>query len=569
MANWPVQKQAYYTIDGDATSYGIRIVCNGVPDTPSNSSLVTVDVYLLHPAINISKRTGSVVIDGTTFNFTKGSLEAEKGTTHITTKSKTVVHNDDGKREVTVSASFPYDLDSKTYGRIKTAKVSATLTLDEIPRSSEIVTMTKVVEVNGENAWTVTLSKHADAFRHKATLTFGDESITTEAFDTTTSVVIPTGWLELIPTQQEGTASASIQTYSDSTCMTAIGEPVSRTFGFRVPASAAPVLTSGWVTLSPYNDGTAASGMTGYIQGYSRARAIFDQSKVQAQYGAQIVSLIVEHDGVTSGSMTGVLGKSGAQTVKCIAVDSRGMKSTEERNITVLEYFKPTLSDVTIHRCTSSGAENDAGTFLSFKATCNYAACGGENTAALRAAWKPVAQSVWTNDTTIPNGQSAVLGAGALSTTQSYKARIIATDALGNMAAIEVLIATAEVDLNLRDGGGGAAFGKYAEYDDLLDCAWRFQARGGIVGVSIYSGAETEHGVRDGAKVYQRVMTGSVSANTATVIGSIEGFGSLVFAHGAAGNAAIRDISVDSAGVVTVTAPKSGTAHVIIVYTKE
>ena len=44
-------------------------------------------------------------------------------------------------------------------------------------------------------------------------------------------------------------------------------------------------------------------------------------------------------------------------------------------------------------------------------------------------------------------------------------------DALNNETVVQITIPTAEVALHLRDGGKGAAFGKYAE-KEALECAW-------------------------------------------------------------------------------------------------
>lgn len=229
----------------------------------------------------------------------------------------------------------------------------------------------------------------------------------------------------------------------------------------------------------------------------------------------------------------------------------------------------PTLTGVSIYRCNGSGAADEEGTFICFAATAAYADCGGENSVTLTAAYKPVTQSLWTNDSAIVSGEASVLGSGAVSTSMSYNARIIAADKLGNKAIYNVTISTAEAAFNIRDGGQGAAFGKYSEENDLLDCDWRFRARGGIYGMSIYDGEETEHGMMGSNRVYQRTLVGSVTANTPTVVGTVADFGILLYANGAAGNATPQNISVDSQGNVSVTAPASGTAYVTIVYTKE
>lgn len=563
------------TIQGAKTgSYGVRIEWTSTSDVATNTSKFVMKTYVSHPKINISGRTGSTVIDGSTASYKTGARDA--GSTDnwlVNTREKVITHNDDGTKKIDVSASFPFDLDSSTHGRIRTKKASGTCVLDNIPRASDVSSQTGSVTVNGSNKWTVTLAKHSANFWHKATLTFGSNTYTTPAFDTTASYAIPTSWLNAMPNAKTSTVTVKIQTYSDSTCATPIGDPVYTSFTIAVPDSATPVISDGWASVAPYNTGSAAAGLTVYVQNHSKAQVTFNSAKVAAQYGASIASVKIEWDGTettASPYLTKVLSKSGSQMIRCIVTDSRGMQSVKTLTVTVEAYSAPTLSGVQIFRCNSSGNADDAGTFLYFKATANISGCGGQNTATVNASYKPVSNSIWTNSTNITSGVASILGAGAISSTTTYNARIVLTDKLGKTASFEVVISTADATFNLKKGGKGGAFGKYAEEDDLLDVDWRFRARGGIYGVSLYSTNEVEHGVwTDGKKVYSRVLSGNVNANTATTIGTISGFKKLIAAYGAAGNAAITSVSVNSSGGVSVTAPAGGAAHVIILYTKE
>ena len=65
----------------------------------------------------------------------------------------------------------------------------------------------------------------------------------------------------------------------------------------------------------------------------------------------------------------------------------------------------------------------------------------------------------------------------AAAATSTYVAKIEAKDGLGNTAAYEATIPTDSVAFHIREGGQGAAFGKYAEEDDLLDVAWAARIR--------------------------------------------------------------------------------------------
>lgn len=481
------------TIIGDKTgSYYVFIEWESTPNVETNTSTFTMRTYISHPKINISARTGSTTIDGKTASYKRAALNAgSNDRLLVNTRVETIQHNDDGTKEIDVSASFPFDLDSSSHGRIRTKKASGKCVLDDIPRASEVTSHTSNVDVNGSNTWSVTLAKHSGAFRHKATLTFKDKTHTTDVFDTTASFAIPMDWLKSMTDRKQGEAQASIQTYSDSSCKTAIGDPVVKTFTITASDAAKPTIADGWASVAAYNEGVGVggNGFSVYVQGYSKAAVTFDGSKVAALYGADIASVKIEWDGTeteanteTAPCYTKVLSKSGEQKIRCTVTDTRGLINHTDLPITVEEYYRPTLSNISIYRCNSKGEMDDAGTFLYFKAKANIAPCGSENGVWMSAYWKTTAQPEFENRTALQNDAGSVLGSGMLSTTTSYNARILIRDYLNNTASFEILIPTADASFNIKKGGKGAAFGKYAQKDGLLDVEWDIHSDGAISG---------------------------------------------------------------------------------------
>jgi len=471
--------------------YGLEIRWSSVPDVATNTSQVTVKVYMLYPSINVSKRSGSyTTIDGKKVEFTAPAIKNEyKGETLIKTRTETVAHESDGTKKVKLVAYYPVYLNSESLGWIYEKKASGTATLDDIPRSSSIVSQTAAVTANGTDKWSIVVSRHSDAFWHKATLSIGDKSYTSEPFATSCEYAIPADWLNAIPTAMRGTVNVSIQTYSDSTCETAVGDAIASSFEIVVPSSAAPVIGEGWATVTPYNTG-AISGSTFdglYVQGYSQAQVTFDESKVSPQYGADITGTQISWNGSTADAApyrTPVLSKSGDQVVKCIVTDSRGLKSTKELTVNVLPYAKPTLNNISIYRSTSGGTASDTGTYIYFRATGVYSNLNGRNSLSMKAAYRPVGTTGWT-ESTIQSGTGAAKG--NVSTTNSYEARITATDALGNSATFNAVVPTAEAAFNIKPGGKGAAFGKYAEKDKTLDLDdWDLETTGKIKAANMY-----------------------------------------------------------------------------------
>lgn len=477
------------TITGAMTGdYGLRIRWESVPNIAANTSTFTMRVYVLHPAIDISSRSGCyTTIDGSKVEFSTAAIDKSAGETLIKTRTATIAHASDGKKSIKVVAYFPIYVKSASEGWIYEKKASGTCVLDDIPRASEISSQTQTVTVNGANKWNIAVNRHAESFWHKALLTIGNYSYETPAFETTADYVIPTDWLNAIPNAKKGAVSVSLRTYSDSACTTQMGDAVDSSFEIVVPDSAAPTASAGWAKIAPYNTGTAAAGMGVYVQGYSKAEVTFDTAKVSFKYGAGIASLRITYDGAevsVSPYRTKLLTKLGSQTVRCILTDTRGMTATEDIAIDVQAYSAPVLSGISVYRCDASGSPDDAGAYLYFKATCVHAPCGGENTLSLKAAYRPAANTAWTSETGITSGEGKVLG-GALLSTVSYTARIKATDRIGNTAEYTALIGTADVAFNIRPGGKGAAFGKFAEKDKTLDIDdWNIATTGKVQAAS-------------------------------------------------------------------------------------
>ena len=105
------------------------------------------------------------------------------------------------------------------------------------------------------------------------------------------------------------------------------------------------------------------------------------------------------------------------------------------------------------------------------------ASVGGRNGVTAKCRYREIGGS-WSNYTAIED-TSAVVG-GSMPATKTYEMEIAATDSIGETKTVYAIIPTAEVALHLRDGGKGAAFGKYAE-KEALECAWDAEFGGNVV----------------------------------------------------------------------------------------
>ena len=98
----------------------------------NNSSKITVTVSVKSTGgtSNSSSRAGTIVIDGTSYSFTHGF--AANTTTKLATKSKTVKHNTDGTKKITVKATY------KTGTSAGNLSVSKSFTLTSVKRQFKV-----------------------------------------------------------------------------------------------------------------------------------------------------------------------------------------------------------------------------------------------------------------------------------------------------------------------------------------------------------------------------------------------------------------------------------------------
>ena len=130
-------------------------------------------------------------------------------------------------------------------------------------------------------------------------------------------------------------------------------------------------------------------------------------------------------------------------------------------------------------RCDSEGNADEAGAAAYVYAEGGYSALGGENYAQISVRSCDSGGN-YSDVTELHSGIGMVLWDGQLSAQQTYQVELRCTDRLGNAAVVTVMIPTDEVFFHGRTGGKGAAFGKYAETDNLLDVEWNLKTGGDL-----------------------------------------------------------------------------------------
>ena len=442
--------------DVSANKTAINWSCGVTPGHKFYSNAVKMSAVSIGGVTVYAGGTYSNITDYKEHTFASGTLE--------------VSHNADGSKTLTVSA-FSGQV-WKDSGYLTATAAAQSFQLAAIPRATEPVmgaaTMGEAVRIS--------LPRASSAFTHTLSYVFGAASGTiVENAGTEVQWTVPESLAAQIPDSSVGTGTLTCRTYNGGTL---VGTKTV-TFTATVPQSMKPALTNGWAAVSYDNSGTKASGIAAWVQGYSKAKAVFNGSKVTCKQGASIAKYAVTYLGKTveeSPYRTETISTTSA-TVRCTVTDSRGLTAWEDVTVELESYAPPTLVGAALYRADGEGAAADSGAHIAGLATAKFSSIGGRNTATIKGYWKSVGGS-YGEGVTLPFGAvGLVTGDVEIAGDRSYTAKIVVTDSLGNSTEFEENIPTEQVAFHLKEGGQGAAFGKAAEQDELLDVAWdaRFQ----------------------------------------------------------------------------------------------
>lgn len=413
-----------------------------------------------------------------------------------------------GNNKMSVSASIAMEKVSYTPGNLS---LSGSMTLTPIARAS---TITSAENISLGSAVNIKWTPADKSYKFRLYFTIGDYNSgwqpyitpgSTEA-QTYTGFTVPLSVANQIENATYGTMTAHLATYNAAG--TQIGSTQTKDFRVNVPADLKPTVDSFEATVSnsvPELGNRAVQGVS----------AIAWSSSASGAEGSTIVSRKF-----TLGSVTGD-GASGSKTIdlpagsyvpKLTVTDSRGRSAESSLpTITVYGYAKPTMAAPSVQRCAEDGTIDEGGTYASAYALAECSDVDGLNSVTLYYRKKTVGGS-YGGYTELTNGQHNVLGGFAGDT--SYVVELSALDTAGNRSAVEIDVPTAAAAFHLREGGRGAAFGKYAERDNLLECDWDAKFNGEVT--------VNGHSSPVGTVLYTEVGTVSVGTSATGNITSLD-----------------------------------------------
>jgi hypothetical protein len=375
-----------------------------------------------------------------------------------------VLHEADGSKDFTISisAGIWYYTSSNCTG-------TDTFTLDSIGRSSSATVPNFTIGTSGN----IAISRANNSFTHRLSVKLGGSVIEIASGVGTSYQWTPDAntWGKLIPNATSAACTMVLETYNGST---KIGDSKSYPFTLYVPASYVPSVTS--LAVSLVNDNATVKSWGVAVKGFTK---LSWSAQAAGSYGSTITKYEFAVGGQTGNASTGTTGillTAGNITPTVKVTDSRGRTSSKNAAaITVYDYASPTISNASAYRCDANGNANESGTNVRLTLTAHISSVGGKNSAKLQYRYRQAGGNFgsWTNFTS-----GAILT--GFDVANSYEFELRAIDALNNAKSATFTVSTESVWLNGKDGGKGAAFGKYAEEDDLFDVAWRSRFRGAV-----------------------------------------------------------------------------------------
>lgn len=438
-------------------------------NTANNTSVVTAKLYYYGNGVSWSndRQPYRIVIDGTTYSG-RSSFSTSTSAQLLGTASKTVTHNDNGAKTVTVSASFATDVS------LGTLTTSSNITLTTISRLSSLSVGNGTLGI----AQTLTISEPTSSNSHKITYTCGsiEGYILGSASATSTSNSV--SWKPPVPLAKQNTKGTSVA--ATITLYTYNGNGVyvgskSYSITLAIPASVKPTLTIDVSDPTGYKDTYG-----NYVQGKSKIKVIPTATIAQ---GASIV----EYEYVIGGTQykgdtveTSAISQSGSITVKVKATDTRGRYAEVEQIVTVLAYSAPSLEITRVERTDSSGVSNKNGAYLTAYFNASIISLSSLNKATLKVKTKKKTNASWGTEATIVSEVSdySVTGGNytfAADTASSYDVMMTLSDSFNVPVQRTATGSSCTKVFSVFSEGKGFAVGKVAEKENTFEVGWNAQ----------------------------------------------------------------------------------------------
>ena len=438
--------------------YAVRVVYSvNSQDTANNSSNVTVEAHLvsLKSSYNINAsatKYGSLVINGTTYNFSFNATIKGLQDKKLYTTTVTIPHNSDGTKSFSISCSLGIEV-TLSGTKYNTVSTSGTVNLPTIPRTTPV--STSGTAKFGATI-TITHTRPSTAFTITLRYTCGSASgtIITKQATNSTSWTVPKDLQSQIPKSTSIPITIYCDTYSGDTL---IGTTYT-SYTCSIADDCNPSLT----TLSCSNPDT---GGTTFYQGVSKLRVEVGYNQA---YSSPIEKFVMTVDGQTITNYdyiiwSGVLQNSGAKNVTITITDGRGRTATKtwSNAFTVTAYSAPKINSFT---CKRMALDEDGNPVISNLGTKGYFSYdiswhSSSTNKVRKFYYKPNASSSWTTISLSNDSQTDYNFNNSLASGSGYDLKLEISDQVTTVSQTIQMPYLFPL-INLSADGTSIAFGK-------------------------------------------------------------------------------------------------------------
>lgn len=455
---------------------------SGDQSTEDNTTLVRWKMELIAGAYGLISSTAAkdwaVTVNGTKYSGTNTIGIGNNATKTLASGTTSVAHNADGTK--VFSFSFSQELAITFSGKyIGTKSGSGSGTLPAIPRASQpsCITWPEHTQNVGEFGDTISIhmNRNSSSFTHTVRYEFGTTTGTIATkVGTGTTWTIPRSLMSLIPNALKGSGTIYVDTYNGSTL---IG---TKSCGFTatVPDDVVPTCHLQVLDATTTKDtyGNLVRGLSKLqikVTGTPAYNSAFQSCAVMvfttADNGFKSVQHYTDFDVTTD-----VLPLGGTVRVEATITDRRGRKGVASASFPVLDYERPKVTHLAVHRINENGARDDRGEYVEVVFSTEVTPLNNKNSATYTLRYKKTTDSNYTTENLAAvAGEYNVIYQPAVfkaDTTVSYDVEIIAKDDI-NTTTRATSVSTAFVLANWHPSGTGWAFGKVSEVEETLENA--------------------------------------------------------------------------------------------------
>ena len=443
-------------------AFWVWVEWTAVQDVANNRTTITAITYggsNSYGYYSGSNKWGYTTIDGITTSVKyKDPWAAGTAKKELHRQTRTVNHNDDGLKTVTISGKWTAGSDPE--GSFFSLLSSGSFELTTIPRASQPTTnysgqsLGYQIQINTNRASTT--------FTHKLKYSIGTLAGTiAEGVGDSHTWTLPVELAAAITGSKSGVLKIICETYSGATLVgtkeisITVGVPDNETF--RPDPSITSIIEAA----------TGLSAFTVYIQGKSKLKV---DVAATGKYGATIKQYKVEIDGDSyyGQSITSpVINKSGPIPVKLTVTDSRGYSDSVMQNVTVKPYESPKILGFAPNR-----APTDQGTDLSVSVNFAISTVANQNTKRYMIRYRTGTNN-WTvliDSTGYYSRATTHTAAGVLNPNLSYEVELTVVDAFSSSVKTLPVMSVFEL-INFNASGRAMAIGKVSEEEEGLEIA--------------------------------------------------------------------------------------------------